>query len=97
MMKKISKEIRKYDEWMDIKYAKREDKDNILPVGMTDAEFCKWARHILLGDDWYAVMPMDNDQINEEALEEIILQKCGMDAKDRMKNRLNNKKQKEHR
>lgn len=50
-MKKISKEIRKYDEWMDRKYAKREDKNNILPVGMTDAEFCEWARHILLGDD----------------------------------------------
>lgn len=96
-MKKISKEIRKYDEWMDIKYAKREDKDNILPVGMTDAEFCEWVRHILLGDDWYAVMPMGNDQINEEALEEIIFRKCGMNAKDRMKNRLNNKKQKEHR
>jgi hypothetical protein len=56
---------------------------------MTDAEFCEWARHILLGDDWYVVMPMGNDQINEEALEEIIFQKCGMDAKDRMKNRLN--------
>lgn len=96
-MKKISKEIRKYDEWMDRKYAKREGKDNILPVGITDAEFCEWARHILLGDDWYVVMPMGNDQINEEALEEIIFQKCGMDAKDRMKNRLNNKKQKEHR
>lgn len=96
-MKKISKEIRKYDEWMDRKYVKREDKDNILPVGMTDAEFCEWARHILLGDDWYVVMPMGNDQINEEALEEIIFQKCGMDAKDRLKNRLNNKKQKEHR
>lgn len=95
-MKKISKEIKEYDEWIDRKYAKREDKDNILPVGMTDAEFCEWARHILLGDDWYAVMPMDNDQINEEALEEIIFQKCGMDAKDRMKNRPNNKKQKEH-
>ena len=96
-MKKISKEIRKYDEWMNRKYTKREDKGNILPVGMTDAEFCEWARHILLGDDWYAVMPMGNDQINEEALEEIIFRKCGMDAKDRMKNKLNNKKQKEHR
>lgn len=42
-MKKISKEIRKYDEWMDKKYAKRDDKDNILPVEMTDAEFCEWA------------------------------------------------------
>ncbi len=38
-MKKISKEIREYDEWLDRKYAEREDKDNILPVGITDAEF----------------------------------------------------------
>lgn len=82
-MKKISKEIRKYDEWMDRKYTKREDKDNILPVGMTDAEFCEWARRILLGDGWYVTMPMSNDQVNEMALEDIIFKKCGMEAKDR--------------
>lgn len=48
-MKKISKEIREYDEWLDKKYAEREDKDNILSVGITDAEFCEWAMRILLG------------------------------------------------
>ena len=74
-MKKISKEIREYDEWLDKKYAEREDKDNILPVGITDAEFREWAMRILLG--------ATQNQINEVALEEIIVRKCGMEAKDR--------------
>lgn len=74
-MKKISKEIREYDEWLDRKYAEREDKDNALPVGLTDAEFREWAMRILLG--------ATQNQINEIALEEIIVRKCGVDAKDR--------------
>lgn len=74
-MKKISKEIREYDEWLDKKYAEREDKDNILPVGITDAEFREWAIRILIG--------ATQNQINEVALEEIIVRKCGMEAKDR--------------
>lgn len=74
-MKKISKEIREYDEWLDRKYAEREDKDNILPVGITDAEFREWAMRILLG--------ATQNQINEVVMEEIIFQKCGMEAKDR--------------
>lgn len=82
-MKKISKEIREYDEWLDKKYAEREDKDNILPVGITDAEFREWAIRILLGDGWYVATPIGNDQINEIALEDIIFQECGVEAKDR--------------
>lgn len=74
-MKKISKEIKEYDEWLDRKYAEREDKDNALPVGITDAEFREWAMRILLG--------ATQNQINEVALEEIIVRKCGMEAKDR--------------
>lgn len=74
-MKKISEEIREYDKWLDKRYAEREDKDNILPVGITDAEFRKWAMRILLG--------ATQNQINEVALEEIIVRKCGMEAKDR--------------
>ena len=74
-MKKISKEIREYDEWLDKKHAEREDKDNILPVGITDAEFREWAMRILLG--------ATQNQINEVAMEEIIVRKCGMEAKDR--------------
>lgn len=82
-MKKISEEIREYDEWLDRKYAEREDKDNILPVGITDAEFREWAIRILLGDDWCVVTPMGKNQINEVAMEDIIFQKCGVEAKDR--------------
>lgn len=74
-MKKISEEIREYDKWLNRKYAEREDKDNALPVGITDAEFREWAMRILLG--------ATQNQINEVALEEIIVRKCGMEAKDR--------------
>lgn len=77
-MKKISEEIREYDKWLNRKYAEREDKDNALPVGITDAEFREWAMRILLG--------ATQNQINEVALEEIIVRKCGMEAKDRKGN-----------
>lgn len=82
-MKKITKEIREYDEWLNRKYAEREDKDNILPVGITNTEFREWAIRILLGDGWYVTTPIGNDQINEVAMENIIFRKCGVDAKDR--------------
>ena len=81
-MKKISQEIREYDEWLERKYANREDKDSILPVGITDAEFRYWAIRILLGDGWYTG-PVGKNQVNEIAMEDIIFHKCGMEAKDR--------------
>lgn len=86
-MKKITKEIREYDEWLDSKYAEREDKYSILPVGITDAEFREWAIRILLGNGWYVTTPIGNDQINEVAMEEIIVRKCGMEAKERKENK----------
>lgn len=86
-MKKISKEIREYDEWLDKKYAEREDKDNALPVGITDAEFREWTMRILLGGGWYVATPMGKNQINEIAMEDIIFQKCGVEAKDRKENK----------
>lgn len=82
-MKKISQEIREYDEWLERKYANREDKDSILPVGIKDAEFRYWAIRILLGSSWHVEMPAWITHINEKALEEIIIRKCGMEAKDR--------------
>ena len=82
-MKKISKEIREFDEWLERKYAEREDKDNIFPVGMTDAEFVEWAIRILLGDAWYTASPVSQNQVNEIAFQDIIFHKCGMNAKDR--------------
>ena len=80
---KIKKEIREYDEWMNKKYAERKDKENVLPVGITDAEFVEWAIRILLGDGWYTATPVSQNQTNEIAMEEIIFQKCGVEAKDR--------------
>lgn len=82
-MKKISKEIREFDEWLERKYANREYKDNIFPVGITDGEFVEWAIRILLGDDWYIAFPVSQNQVNELAMEDIIFHKCGMEAKDR--------------
>ena len=82
-MKKISEEIREFDEWLDRKYSERKDKGNILPVGMTDAEFVEWAIRILLGDGWYTEAPVNQNQVNEIAMEDIIFSKCGMEAKDR--------------
>ena len=82
-MNKISKEIREYDEWLNTKYSKREDKDNIFPVGITDSEFREWVINILLGSDWCVTSPLQINQINEIAMEAIIFQKCAMDAQDR--------------
>ena len=82
-MKKISEEIREYDEWLERKYASRGDKDNIFPVGITDGEFVEWAIRILLGDGWYIAFPLSQNQVNEIAIEDIIFNKCGMEAKDR--------------
>lgn len=82
-MKKISKEIREFDEWLERKYANMEDKDSFLPVGITDGEFVEWAIRILLGDGWYNASPVNQNQVNEIAMQDIIFHKCGMNAKDR--------------
>lgn len=58
--------------YMNEKYDNREDKDNIFPVGISDAEFRRFAIDYLLGEDWYVVDPLGRDQINEEALFEIL-------------------------
>ena len=58
--------------YMEKKYAKRKDKDNIFGVGVTDAEFRKFIIDYLLGKDWYVVDPLGKDQINEIALYEIL-------------------------
>ena len=59
-------------EYMKEKYDNREDKDNIFGVGITDAEFRKFAIEYLLGEDWYVVDPLGREQINEIALAEIL-------------------------
>lgn len=80
---KISEEIREYDEWLERKYANREDEDSLLQVGITDAEFRYWAIRILLGAGWHVERPVWKTHMNEKALEEIIILKCGMEAKNR--------------
>ena len=59
-------------DYMQEKYDNREDKDNIFGVGISDAEFRKFAIDYLLGEDWYVVDPLGQSQINEEALFEIL-------------------------
>ena len=59
-------------EYMKKKYDNREDKDNIFGVGITDAEFRKFAIDYLLGEDWFIVDPLGQTQVNEIALEQIL-------------------------
>ena len=59
-------------EYMNDKYRNREDKDNIFGVGITDAEFRKFAIDYLLGEDWFIVDPLGQTQVNEIALEQIL-------------------------
>ena len=73
-------------EYMKEKYANREDKDNIFGVGITDAEFRKFAIDYLLGEDWYVVDPLGRTQINEIALYEILEKYSKRYRKERNKN-----------
>lgn len=59
-------------EYMNKKYSEREDKDNIFGVGISDAEFRELIIEYLLEDDWYAISPMGQKQVNEIALYEIL-------------------------
>ena len=66
------KELKVYDEWNKERYYNRTDKDNICPIGISDSEFVVIIKNLFLGRDWYSVMPLGNNQINEEILEEIL-------------------------
>ena len=59
-------------EFMDERYEKREDKDNMFGVGVSDAEFRAFIIDYLLGEDWYVVDPLGQTQINEIALYKIL-------------------------
>ena len=59
-------------EHMKKKYENREDKDNMFGVGITDAEFRKFAIEYLLGEDWYVTDSLGQTQVNEIALAEIL-------------------------
>ena len=66
------KELKLYDEWNKERYYLRKDKDNICPIGLSDSEFIEIIKNIFLGRDWYTVMPLGHNQINEEILEGIL-------------------------
>lgn len=59
-------------EYMNKKYAEREDKGNIYGVGISDAEFRGFIINYLLGEDWGVGDPIGQNQINEIALQEIL-------------------------
>lgn len=59
-------------EFMNKKYAEREDKDNIFGVGISDAEFRAFIIDYLLGEDWYVTDPLGQTQVNEIALYNIL-------------------------
>ena len=59
-------------DYMEDKYRKREDKDNIFGVGLSDIEFRQFIIDYLLGEDWYVVDPLSQTQINEIALYRIL-------------------------
>lgn len=54
------------------RYKARKDKDDIFPVGISDAEFREFIIDYLLGRDWYVVDPLSTPQTNEIALEKIL-------------------------
>lgn len=59
-------------DYMRDKNEKRDDPDNMFPVGISDAEFRKIIIDYLLGEDWYVVDPLGKDQINEIAMYKIL-------------------------
>lgn len=61
-----------YTEFINERYRTRKDKDNIYPVGVSDAEFREFIIDYLLGRDWYVVDPLSTPQTNEIALEKIL-------------------------
>jgi hypothetical protein len=67
-----TKGVKAYDKMMTERYKNRKNPDNILPEGITDAEFRKAIIDIFCGVDWYISYPGSQTQVNEEAIETII-------------------------
>lgn len=64
--------VKAYDKMMTERYKNRKNPDNILPEGITDAEFRNAVIDIFCGAGWYVVYSCSQAQVNEEALENII-------------------------
>ena len=54
------------------KESKREDKDNLYCTGISDKEFIDFIITYLLGEGWYVVDSLGQDQVNQIALEDIL-------------------------
>lgn len=62
-----------FTEFLNDKYNTRPDKDNMFGVGISDREFVHFAIKYLLGDNWHVVDPLGHEQINEIALDKILM------------------------
>lgn len=84
MTSKIDKQaLKEYDSFNKKRYEARKDKENIYPIGLTDKEFRNIIIELLLGKDWYTSDPLSPEQVNEEALEQIIYNITGKTYKER--------------
>lgn len=84
MTSKIDKQaLKEYDSFNKKRYEARKDKGNIYPIGLTDKEFRNIIIELLLGKDWYTSDPLSPEQVNEEALEQIIYNITGKTYKER--------------
>ena len=80
-----TKGVKAYDKMMTERYKNRKNPDNILPEGITDAEFRKAIIDIFCGVDWYISYPGSQTQVNEEAIETIIESITNKSATERLK------------
>ena len=60
-------------DYLEQKYAPREDQDNMYGVGISDAEFRSFIIDYLLGPNWYVADPLGPTQVNEEALYQVLM------------------------
>ncbi len=68
----IKNELEEFLYWDNKRYLKRNDQENILPIGISDKEFVNIITNLFLGKNWYVTVPMSRDQVNEVILKDII-------------------------
>ena len=68
----IEEEVQKYRKRNKSRYIKRNDEENMCPIGLSDEQFVDIITNLFLGGERYSTMPMNRYQINEEILETII-------------------------
>ena len=63
-----------FTEWLKLENAK--DPDNILPPELDFEKAIYFLKNYLLGEDWYVVCPMSQNQINTVILDNILYKYC---------------------